>query len=546
MLIPGMLVSAAQLQVEIKDAANDLITVSGDAAASGRATLLIFNPGMEESMLAEGDFDTNSQVVQYFDSKQVQSGPVEFEVKMQSGGTGGVFHVVLKTEGNKQEKDFEFYPSGAKKSVISAINSAANAQELSAQLDQIMKTYSLYDFTLYAKGNKQKIAEALLSIRGSQTGGKFSEDVSVLYTSLRQACLLSAYNASSKDLIFENGRMLYRDIIGLDGVQEMKDYDESLNAEGVNLLHTRLMGQGFGTISALQDSFKEQIPYFVIKYYREMGFGHLDGFFEKYNSVYTKFGFQLSKLNEVSDKNNVYTKFMSAQAGNLRELAAAFNNAFESGAGGGGGGNGGNGGGSSSGGTSYTEQPTPTPTSAPKDGLFDDLGQVPWAEEAITALAEAGAINGKSDRTFVPNDLVSRAEFVKMLVGAFEIDTKDASCDFSDVSQGWSYPYIAAASSNGLVNGIGDGMFGPDQLIAREQGAAILYRTAAQFGIPLSPADGAVFADDSQISGYAREAVYSLKANGIVNGKEDNRFVPQNAMTRAEAAKLIYELWKLR
>jgi len=173
--------------------------------------------------------------------------------------------------------------------------------------------------------------------------------------------------------------------------------------------------------------------------------------------------------------------------------------------------------------------------------LFSDIASVSWAKEAIESLAARGVISGKAQGIFAPNDNVTRAEFVKILVGAFSLTDANSSASFADVPQShWAYKYIATASSKGIVNGIGNGMFGTDSNITRQDIAVLCYRLATSKGAQFT--QSGEFADESVISAYAKEAASKLKGAGIINGKESNYFDPSSFATRAEAAKIIYQL----
>lgn len=173
--------------------------------------------------------------------------------------------------------------------------------------------------------------------------------------------------------------------------------------------------------------------------------------------------------------------------------------------------------------------------------LFSDIASVGWAKEAIELLAARGVISGKAQGIFAPNDNITRAEFVKILVGAFSLTDANASASFADVPRShWAYKYIATASSKGIVNGIGNGMFGTDSNITRQDIAVLCYRLATSKGAQFT--QSGEFADESVISAYAKEAASKLKGAGIINGKELNNFDPVSFATRAEAAKIIYQL----
>ena len=179
---------------------------------------------------------------------------------------------------------------------------------------------------------------------------------------------------------------------------------------------------------------------------------------------------------------------------------------------------------------------------------FSDLESVPWAKEAIEALAAKGVIRGPGDGTFRPDNKVTRAEILKMLMMAFGFVDKNAVSTFSDVKEGmWYYEAVATAEKLGIVKGKGDGSFGVNEYITRQDMAVMVYRVSLILDMNLGTGSSEVrFVDKNDISAYALEAVAAMQEKGIINGIGDNRFAPKNNATRAEAAVIIYRLYKLQ
>lgn len=171
---------------------------------------------------------------------------------------------------------------------------------------------------------------------------------------------------------------------------------------------------------------------------------------------------------------------------------------------------------------------------------FNDLDTVEWAKESINTLYKKGIINGTSKETFSPETAVTRAEFVKMLVSAFDVEDENAVCNFDDVNKDdWYYSYVASAYATGAVNGISEDCFGAEEKITRQDAAVMLYRFMKAYGRVSGNGATAEFADNSEISDYAVEAVGYMSANSIMNGVGDNKFEPNGTCTRAMAAKII-------
>ena len=179
---------------------------------------------------------------------------------------------------------------------------------------------------------------------------------------------------------------------------------------------------------------------------------------------------------------------------------------------------------------------------------FMDIQDVPWAEAAIRYLHENGVISDAEDGKFRPFNSITREEFVKMLICAFDEEMpQSSSCTFRDATpEAWYYPYLSYAEQKGLVFGLEDARFGIGMPILRQDMAVIVYRALQAYGGFMQSSSEHMFTDESEISDYAYEAVQALCVNGIIIGDENNRFAPKAFLTRAEAAQIIYRVMVLR
>ncbi len=175
---------------------------------------------------------------------------------------------------------------------------------------------------------------------------------------------------------------------------------------------------------------------------------------------------------------------------------------------------------------------------------FGDIEDVPWAIEAIEYLAEQGIVNGVGENKFDPNGELTREQFAKLIVEAYNCYDENAECIFSDVQNGsWAEKYIASAFDNGLMNGISETEFGIGKNVIRQDAALVLYRFAKLIGVEMTAAE-LDFDDAEEISEYAKEAVSAMYGTGIINGMDNNTFAPKNTITRAQACKMLYEVMK--
>ncbi|WP_158299424.1 lamin tail domain-containing protein [Paenibacillus antri] len=177
---------------------------------------------------------------------------------------------------------------------------------------------------------------------------------------------------------------------------------------------------------------------------------------------------------------------------------------------------------------------------------FDDIGAVPWARADIEALAARDVLNGVRPNVFEPQRPITRVEYLKLLMGAFDfgsIETNRAAAAFSDVARDdWHYDVVTEAYRLGIANGRADGSFGADEPIARQDIAAMTFRAASLAGAALERGAAERFADQADIAAYALEAAASLRSAGIVTGLEDGRFAPAEPATRAQAAAIVHRL----
>ena len=167
---------------------------------------------------------------------------------------------------------------------------------------------------------------------------------------------------------------------------------------------------------------------------------------------------------------------------------------------------------------------------------YTDVYASSWEYQAVGILGGNGIISGYEDGSYKGNNPITRAEFAKLIVAAFNVTAPLSS--FDDVSDSdWFCPYVQLAGGSGIVTGY-NGKFNPNSYITREDAAVIIYRTAALAGKEYT--GSASFADSIDISVYAMTAVRGLGDAGIINGDNNFRFNPESNLTRSEAAQLLY------
>lgn len=176
-------------------------------------------------------------------------------------------------------------------------------------------------------------------------------------------------------------------------------------------------------------------------------------------------------------------------------------------------------------------------------GFTDITGH--WAEEYIGFVTERKIFVGTGGNTISPGTGMTRAMFATVIGRLYErsygeIEASDTN-DFTDCDYSTYYgKYIAWASENSIIGGVGDGKFAPDTLITREQMAAILYRFAEFLGVLPGAMDTVLsYPDADSIPGYAKPAALYCQTTGVIDGRTGGVFDPQETATRAEVATII-------
>ncbi|PYI51516.1 cadherin-like beta sandwich domain-containing protein [Paenibacillus flagellatus] len=164
-----------------------------------------------------------------------------------------------------------------------------------------------------------------------------------------------------------------------------------------------------------------------------------------------------------------------------------------------------------------------------------------WAEANIRQAVSAGFVAGYADGTFQPDRTVTRAEFAVMLTRALKLPPSGTAPTFADAEEfgDWSKEAIAQAAEAGIVKGYADGTFRPNAEVTRAEMAAMI-AAAVNVSAPTGSATG--FSDDELIPAWAKGAAAALRASGLLEGADDNRFDPLGQATRAEAVTLLLRI----
>lgn len=179
---------------------------------------------------------------------------------------------------------------------------------------------------------------------------------------------------------------------------------------------------------------------------------------------------------------------------------------------------------------------------------FNDIAGVKdWAGRQIAVAAAKGIIDGREEGAFVPAGNVTRAEFAKLIVKTFGLESATAKESFTDVNLGdWYQPYVAAAAEAGLIDGRAEGIFAPNETITRAELATIASRalTKVKMYKAVEAVDTALaaFTDADEVNTSLKSGVAFAAEQALVVGQDAGKFNPNAATTRAEAAVVIYRL----
>ena len=172
---------------------------------------------------------------------------------------------------------------------------------------------------------------------------------------------------------------------------------------------------------------------------------------------------------------------------------------------------------------------------------FLDVASDAWYYDAVAYVYENGMMNGTSSNVFSPNATTTRGMIVTMLYRLEGEPRVSGTSTFDDVANGMYYAdAIAWAAGNDIVTGYDETTFGPNDAIAREQMAAILYRYAQYKGYrTTASADLSGYVDAGDVSSYALSALQWASAEGLVTGTSSTALTPGGSATRAQVATIF-------
>jgi hypothetical protein len=166
-----------------------------------------------------------------------------------------------------------------------------------------------------------------------------------------------------------------------------------------------------------------------------------------------------------------------------------------------------------------------------------------WAEDFIDQLRKRGVVSGKSDGIYDPSGNLTRAEFTKIALNAFQIPASSSVEEnlFDDTgADQWYARYVAAAKEYGIIEGYPYGTFRPNNPISRVEALKVVLETSG-LEIGNEPAN---FVDTVTGSWYEKYVSYASK-HGLLSPVRGASFEPERPILRSEMAQVVAKLWAL-
>lgn len=177
--------------------------------------------------------------------------------------------------------------------------------------------------------------------------------------------------------------------------------------------------------------------------------------------------------------------------------------------------------------------------------FFTDVAANAWYQEAITFIAAREITKGTGAGKFNPEKLLTRGEFIVLLMRAYGIEPDDNPADnFFDAGNTYYTGYLAAAKRLGISKGVGNNLYAPDSDITRQEMFTLLYNALNvinQLPRGASAKNLSSFADGIDIAPWAKEAMAHLVETGIISGS-GGKLNPGSTSTRAEMAQVLFNL----
>ena len=519
-------VSAAEEVTANLSGMNVSLAISG-AGANSDITIAVYAPN---ASLPTG------LVVQLADIKADFSGNASFSFTLPLISPTGTYSVKASSGKIAFETTFSFVST----LLVDGINSASSSDDIKRLIDDFGDTADLnmIDYNTLPTSEQMKIINAVTAEKGS---GQITE--ASLKTTFNKALAYACISASNSN---ESGELSIIEVLkkhgGIFGIDLNNSDYNLLSAEAKAEFRALFSNKDYGTEQLLKNGFSESA---IIAYFKKSSWPGI----QNYTALASASLLSLdlgSKYQALDDKSIPFKAIITAKdtIKAVSDINTIFNNAVNSAYSspqGGGTSTGAGGGGSSFNmGNEYLDTGRPVPIQSSEEVIFRDLYEAEWAIPYIERLYELEIINGVGDNRFSPNSPVTREQFLKMIMLAFDYQIEDGDTGFSDVlPDSWYAPYVNTAFKTGIINGMSDTEFGVGLEISRQDMVVILKRALEDNGTVLEKSETEEYNDDFQIADYAKDAVYIMTSYEIINGMGDGLFAPMENATRAAASKVV-------
>ena len=527
----------------------ETLTVSGSADANGEVTVYVVNPGKTKN-----DVGTEGALQNFRKISVDAEGKYTYKFKF-SNPIEGTYTIYVDASGKEAASTtFKYAGETSKTNIISALYGEDDSNAIKTVLSNAdyVEYLQVSEFAPFAEADIDGLSTLLAGVlSGKAASGDNNKDITELTKVIRTATVTQLFNEGKTSFVVSGTTILYDEDMGVNSLnQENKTlytaYKDVLSASAKANVLSAITGKNFATSDELLKAFAENVVLEGIANPKDLGYGHVTKILTAANCAYV--GMTYNAIN-----NAQVTKIAAlAKQTSITELSAKIKAILDDPANSqisAGGGSTGGGGGAGGGATVVTPSDNSylgngngsLPTVAAPKGTtyFSDVKDYEWADEAIGYLYKEGIVSGTSENTFAPSANLTREQFAKVLCILKGIEVKEND-KFDDVESGaWYAPYIGALSDAGLVSGIVEGTFGVGYNITREDLCVMIYRA---FSDKIKAEKTKTFTDSASINSYATDAVNALAGAGILNGFADGSFRPQANCTRAEMAKIVYEI----
>lgn len=521
------------------DYASEQIKIIGETENENtEVSVFAFNPGKTFSDIESKGAVQNFKKIESEKNKFLYS----FKIHDPENNTGWVTCYV-KEEGGDYLQVSTYVAS---KTEINSIIDDILKNGVSSKLedDIFLNVFEVVNSEMYKKVDKTLLAKRADAYLKGFERTELETDRKAITKLIKQAVITETYNQKiNAAYIDEDGKLTDETVYEIDkkdsefNTNSLEIFNTLLSDEGKEKVINALKGKSFETFEELRETLMKKTMLYGLNNAKELGYAHVSDILTNSNIKFMGVsGIDVSD-SEIQKKIALSTKDFETPS-ELKSFVSDNKNNGSNGTSGGNGSSGGGNKGSSGGfgGASFSQNTVIIPET--KD-IFDDIASVPWAKTAIESLYKKEIINGKGNRNFDPDGYITREELTKIAAKAFHYEYSDYTVPFEDVDMnGWYAPYVSAAYEKGIITGISETRFGTGEYVTREDLCVIIYRVLGE----KSNAAKADFNDYESVSEYARDAVDYMAANGVIGGFEDGTFRPQAPCTRAQAAKIIYEI----